>query len=161
MNRLFNLLTQRHVVVALLVTPLLAIGAWYLTGQFVAEDALTPQPAEAGLSYPLMARSGCRYAGGRCVLANGDLELAVTLANENEVTVSTSAVAERVLVAAQILGEPAPQPLIAERGASPGEWRARVNLAGDGGEQLLIAVEVGGALFYGEAPLTFTTTPDG
>ncbi|HAN68249.1 MAG TPA: hypothetical protein DCQ70_07120, partial [Halieaceae bacterium] len=66
--------SNRHVIIALLVAPLLSIGAWFAVGQLVGEQ---PQQAEAGSDYPLLAKSNCRYDSGRCELANGDLELEI------------------------------------------------------------------------------------
>jgi len=66
--------SNRHVVIALLVAPLLSIGAWFAVGQFIGE---APSPAEAGRDYPLLAKSNCRYESGRCELSNGDLTLAI------------------------------------------------------------------------------------
>ncbi len=66
--------SNRHVIIALLVAPLLSIGAWFAVGNFVGE---TPSPAEAGHDYPLLAKSNCRYDSGRCELTNGDLTLSV------------------------------------------------------------------------------------
>ena len=66
--------SNRHVIIALLVAPLLSIGAWFAVGQFIGE---TPSPAEPGRDYPLLAKSNCRYDSGRCELSNGDLTLAM------------------------------------------------------------------------------------
>ena len=64
--------TNKHVVVAMLVAPVLAILAWFAIDYFLAER---PHAAQPGDSYKLIARSNCRYASGQCDLANGDFEL--------------------------------------------------------------------------------------
>jgi hypothetical protein len=66
--------SNRHVIIALLVAPLLSIGAWFAVGTFIGE---TPSPAEPGRDYSLLAKSNCRYDSGRCELSNGDLTLAI------------------------------------------------------------------------------------
>lgn len=66
--------SNRHVIIALLVAPLLSIGAWFAVDQLIGE---TPSPAEPGRDYPLLAKSNCRYDSGRCELSNGDLTLAI------------------------------------------------------------------------------------
>ncbi len=63
---------NKHVVVAMLVAPLLAIMAWFGVDYLVSEK---PHAARAGATYPLVARSNCRYASGRCDLDNNDFRL--------------------------------------------------------------------------------------
>ena len=64
--------TNKHVVIALIVAPILAILAWFAVGQLAGEKAL---PAERGKSYPLVEKSNCRYESGRCDLENEDFKL--------------------------------------------------------------------------------------
>ena len=63
---------NKHVVVALLVAPVLAILSWFAVDRLVAEQ---PHEAKAGAAYPLVARSNCRYPSGRCDLHNKDFQL--------------------------------------------------------------------------------------
>ena len=63
---------DKHVVIALIVAPILAIIAWVGVDYIVAEKA---QPAEPGSMYPLVARSNCRYDSGSCDLVNNDFEV--------------------------------------------------------------------------------------
>ena len=65
---------NKHVVVALIVAPILAILAWFGVGQIVGEKA---KVAEPGSAYPLVARSSCRWASGECELHNNDLEMTI------------------------------------------------------------------------------------
>ncbi|MEM8817040.1 MAG: hypothetical protein AAFX56_17055 [Pseudomonadota bacterium] len=64
--------TNKHVVVAMLVAPVLAVLSWMAVDRFVGEQ---PHEAKAGAAYPLVARSNCRYASGRCDLHNNDFQL--------------------------------------------------------------------------------------
>ena len=54
------------------VAPILAIFAWFGVDYIVAERA---QPAEAGSTYPMVARSNCRYESGLCDLANNNFKV--------------------------------------------------------------------------------------
>ncbi|MGB1440048.1 MAG: hypothetical protein ACPG63_09740, partial [Luminiphilus sp.] len=65
-------MNNRHVVTALLVAPLLAVLAWFLVGGIAGQPEEQPAPAEAGNSYPMIERPGCRYPGGDCGLSNED-----------------------------------------------------------------------------------------
>lgn len=68
--------TNKHVVIALLVAPILSLIAYYGVDQIVSEK---PHKAVEGNSYPLVAKSNCRYTSGVCTMENGDFELTVHL----------------------------------------------------------------------------------
>ena len=65
---------NKHVVIAMIVAPILAILAWFAVGQIVGEQA---QVAEPGAAYPLVVRSNCRWESGECDLANNDLQMTI------------------------------------------------------------------------------------
>jgi hypothetical protein len=64
-----SILTNKHFIVAMLVTPILAVLAYFLTDYLVSER---PHAAEQGASYKLIAKPNCRYTSGKCELKNGD-----------------------------------------------------------------------------------------
>ncbi|MFK7828455.1 MAG: hypothetical protein AB8B57_01630 [Congregibacter sp.] len=64
--------TNKHIAIAVIVAPLLAIAGWYAVGNISGEKAM---PAQPGQIYPLIASSNCRYASGECELTNNDLKL--------------------------------------------------------------------------------------
>lgn len=64
--------TNKHVVVAMLVAPVLAILAWFSVDYFLSEK---PHAAVPGESYALIAKSNCRYDSGLCDLENGEFKL--------------------------------------------------------------------------------------
>ncbi|MCP4842841.1 MAG: hypothetical protein GY887_14015, partial [Halieaceae bacterium] len=66
---------NRHLVIALMVTPLLAMAGWWASGLFADHE---PGPAQKGSVYPLLEKSNCRYASGRCLLENVDFTIALT-----------------------------------------------------------------------------------
>lgn len=66
--------TNKHVIVALLVAPVLAVMAWFGVDAIVAERA---EPAQPGKMYPLIAKPSCRRPGGNCELTNNEFELTI------------------------------------------------------------------------------------
>ena len=64
--------TNKHVVTAILVVPILAIVSYLAVDYFVKPD---PIAAKRGHAYPLIAKSNCRYASSQCTLVNGDFRL--------------------------------------------------------------------------------------
>lgn len=150
---------NRHVVIALLVTPLLAVGAWFAVGYWVAGDALTPQPAAAGASYPLVERSGCRYAGGVCVLANGDLELEVSLLDSSALlSVKASVPLDGVWVGSGG-SDPAP-PIAGVHGGEGIHWQVSLRSTPAAGDRLRVVVQRDGSRFFGEMSLRFLQPAD-
>ena len=67
-----NILKNRHLLVASLVAPLLALMAYFSIDFLFGEK---PSAAVAGQSYPLAEKPDCRYGSGHCGLKNGDFEL--------------------------------------------------------------------------------------
>ena len=67
-----SILKNRHVLVASLVAPLLALLAWFAIDFFTSE---TPHAAVEGQSYALVEKPNCRYDSGLCGLKNNDFEL--------------------------------------------------------------------------------------
>lgn len=67
-----NVFKNKHVVAAMIITPVLAIIAFIATDKVVSEK---PHTAKVGESYELIARSNCRYTSGVCTLKNGNFML--------------------------------------------------------------------------------------
>lgn len=63
---------NKHLLIATLMAPVLALIAYYGVNALVGEE---PQAAEAGKSYLLVEKPNCRHASGNCGLKNGDFEL--------------------------------------------------------------------------------------
>ena len=66
---------NKHVLVATLAAPVLAVVSYYGIGAIFGEK---PLPAEAGKSYQLIEKPNCRYNSGLCGLKNVDFELTIT-----------------------------------------------------------------------------------
>jgi len=64
--------TNKHVIIAMLVAPVLAIMAWFAVDYFIGER---PHAAKEGAAYTLIAKSNCRYDSGQCDLENSDFKL--------------------------------------------------------------------------------------
>ncbi len=65
---------NKHVLVATLVAPVLAVVSYFGIGALFGEK---PLPAEAGRSYQLIEKPNCRYGSGQCGLKNVDFELTI------------------------------------------------------------------------------------
>lgn len=77
---------NKHVVIALIVAPILALLAYFGVDNLVSEK---PHKAIEGQSYPLVAKSNCRYTSGKCTFQNGNFELDLFFKNHNTLVVSS------------------------------------------------------------------------
>lgn len=71
-----SVFTNKHVVVAMIVAPILAILAYFGVDAFVSEK---PHAALSGSNYELLEKPNCRYSSGVCGLKNGDFELKLNI----------------------------------------------------------------------------------
>jgi len=72
---MFETFKNKHVIVAMIVAPILAILAWYATGFIVDEKE---HAMKDGSIYTLLVRPNCRWASGKCTLSNSDLKIDIT-----------------------------------------------------------------------------------
>lgn len=152
---------HRHVVVAAIVAPLLALMAWFSIDFFVGEK---PAPAQEGASYPLTETPGCRYPGGRCELKNGDFELALALepADGFGLVLSLTSIVplQGVRVGLAAAGEEMAEPVAMQpTGPEAREWRVTFGRLQVGEDRLRLVASAGGALYFGEAATAFAAAP--
>jgi hypothetical protein len=153
-----NALKDKHVVVAVLVAPVLAVLAWYALDTLVGEQ---PQPAVEGASYPLVETPKCRYSSGRCGLENGDFELTLTAAEnlQGRLTLTmTSAFPLEGAGIALVEGEDDDATPTAMRPTSADglSWSVDIDRPDPGRQRLRLAVSSDGTLYYGDVSTAFT-----
>jgi hypothetical protein len=154
--------TNKHVIIAMLVAPVLAIMAWFGVDYIVAEQA---EPAEQGTMYRLVARSNCRYDSGQCDLANNDLKVSIRpidlqasrtiLSLESEFELEQARFA-LVIGDNEIIGS-------AESTQAPEEtslWTIDIPAYADPEATLRVAVTVRQAVYFVEVPVVFMRAPD-
>lgn len=150
-----GVLTNRHVVVALLVAPVLAVLAWFAAGELFGEK---PHRAVAGQAYPLVARSNCRYDSGVCDLHNEDMRLtlgyqqnsdgsALLLTSQRTLSFAMAAVAAQKETAA-------PVPMVPLDNSGK-RWSLELVAVPPRERRLLIVVEAAGSRWYGDASSAF------
>ena len=66
---------NKHIIIAMIVAPILAVLAWFATGMLVDEK---PHTMQEGSVYTLNVKSNCRWASGNCTLENEDIRIDVT-----------------------------------------------------------------------------------
>ena len=148
---------NKHIIVAMLVGPMLAIMAWFAVDWFVAEQ---PQAAKAGTSYSLIAKSNCRYESGQCDLVNNDFKLIIRpaelLSYQTTLTIDSEFPLQNVTVglvsnAVEKTADAQPD----GKGNLSERWKVRLPAEPEATSTLRIAVTAQGAVYYAEVPVIF------
>ena len=148
---------NKHVVVAMLVAPLLAILAWYGVDSIVAERAESAKPGEL---YPLVARSNCRYESGQCDLINNEFKLVIravegppgktTLALESEFSLANARLSlvsgDTEVLATVVPGRPSD---------IPAQWIVTIASSATPAAILRVGVSVQQSIYFAEVPVVF------
>lgn len=153
------LFTDRHVIIAVIVAPVLAVLAWLAAGQFTGE---APRPAVPGQAYPLVEKSNCRYPSGACDLENEELRLRLAAA--------AGAGAELVLRSSHplqgvVLGVGLPEeetrPSVMRAADGRGlEWRLALGAMPSPVQRIRLVAVAGGSSYFAEAATAFLQSPD-
>ncbi len=148
---------NKHLIIAMLVAPCLAIMAWYAVDFFVAEK---PHVAEPGAAYPLVARSNCRWESGECELVNNDLEMTITpvelgaqhtrLSLESEFPLTQATFA--LLVDGNEVAANAEHDVSAD---APAQMTVTIPAFADPEGMLRVAVTVHESVYFAEVPVVF------
>lgn len=148
--------TNKHVVVAMLVAPVLAIMAWFAVDRFIGEQ---PHAAKAGAAYSLVAKSNCRYASGQCDLANGDFEITLrssahTGRGQAIDLASRFPLQQAMLATVEGGTETAPAAMRASD-AGARRWSGVINQPKGPESRIRLAVTAQETTYFAEVPVTF------
>jgi hypothetical protein len=148
---------NKHVIIALIVAPILAILAWFAVGQIAGEKAHVAAP---GAAYPLVARSNCRWESGECELHNNDVELTILPLELGAQYTKLSLDAEFPLTQATfaLLSNGNEVVASAEHDSSPdapAQMIVTIPAFADPEAMLRVAVTVQESLYFAEVPVVF------
>ncbi len=151
-----NVLTNKHVIIALIVAPILAVIAYFAVDASVSEK---PHQAVKGESYPLIAKANCRYESGKCTFENGDisidLETEVIGATAININLQSSIAlqgAKMALVHSEDQSSPSNMKAINN---SQTEWQLSLNTAELDNAKLQLALSINDTFYYGQTETTF------
>jgi len=149
------LLKNKHLILAMFITPVLAILAYFATDYMVSEK---PQMAQQGEAYKLAASSNCRYQSGVCTLKNGDIEVSVRAQridnNQLEIMVNSDLEIQSALVLFVNDKEDNKSKPVAMKAESGNSWKIKLN-QNAGENTLRLALGIGGSLYYTETSAVF------
>ena len=147
--------TNKHVVIAMIVAPVLAVLAWIAVGQLAGEK---PHVARPGQSYPLVEKSNCRYESGACDLQNEDFQLRLTFDDGDggrELVLSASHSLDGVVLdvgAPDSEGQPSAMRASDGRGL---EWRLAVNERPAANDRIRLVASANESTYFGDVSTTF------
>lgn len=157
-----NILKNRHVLVAALVAPVLALMSYFAMDYLFGER---PQAAREGQSYPLAERSNCRYASGSCGLRNADFALDLTASSGGSgglVLHLTSAFpldGVKVALAPSGTDPSSPRDMQAKDGQRL-NWETELPQPDPERDRLHLVASAGGVLYFGDAATRWTAPGD-
>jgi hypothetical protein len=144
--------TNKHVVIALIVAPILSILAWFAVGEIAGEKA---KPAKWGESYPLVEKSNCRYESGRCGLENEGFKLTLQVAEGKDLSLASAHPLRRVMIT---VGDPTqelpPVAMIAADGAGL-KWRYPMTTLPGSTDRIRVVATTEHNAYFGDASTVF------
>ena len=152
-------LTNKHLVIAMIVAPLLAVMAWFATGQFTGE---TPQAAVPGQSYPLVEKSNCRYPSGACDIENQEFRVRLTAARggASELLLTSSYPLDGVVLGVGLPDEE-DQPAVMRAADGQGlEWRVKLGAAPASTQRIRLVAMAGGSSYFADVGTAFLQPQD-
>lgn len=147
---------NKHVVVAMLVAPVLAIMAWFAVDYFIGER---PHAAKDGAAYTLVAKSNCRYDSGQCDLGNSDFSLSLRPVSVTAVSIQLELTSAFPLESAALGlvdngAELLPSPMSSMANDAL-RWTAQIDRPSRADAAIRLAVTAQGATWYAEVPVVF------
>ena len=152
--------TNKHVIIAMIVAPILSILAWFAVGNFIGEEATVAQP---GQSYPLVEKSNCRYPSGACDLENEDFKLVISYEDAvpgPQMVVRASHPLEGIVLGLGVAdseGQPAAMRATDGQGL---EWRIAVAGKPTPDQRIRLVAKAAGSSYFGEAGTLFLLPKD-
>lgn len=153
-----NILKNKHLLVASLVAPLLAILAYFSIDYFVGES---PQAAVEGQSYPLVENPNCRYDSGFCGLKNNDFELDMSYerlkADRLALNLESAFPLEGVMLAVVKGGDDTIPPMPMAAVDSEGlKWTIELSVPEPETDRIRLVASAGASIYFGDVSTRFT-----
>ncbi|MEE4659150.1 MAG: hypothetical protein V2J89_01700 [Halieaceae bacterium] len=151
--------TNKHVVTALIVAPILSVLAWFAVGNLIGE---APAPAQAGNAYPLVEKSNCRWASGRCDLENADFRVTLRYSGKGALELRSEFPLQAATFSVHDPASDIELPPMALEAEDESGLRWQLLAAGmpSPGQRIRLVASADGSRYYGEAGTAFAQPPD-
>lgn len=151
---------NKHVVAALIITPILAIISYFAVDMMVSE---TPHVAKSGGAYQLVEKPNCRYSSGQCGLKNGEFEIKLTAKTlddgSSELILASKHALEAVMIATydkdlDDSNDTQPAGMKAQNKEKT-EWSIRLPVINPGKNRIQVAITSNQVMYYGDVGTQF------
>jgi hypothetical protein len=148
---------NKHFILALVVTPILAVIAYFGVDMAVSEK---PHAAKKGESYKLISKSNCRYTSGLCDMENGEFKIkfrSESLSQQAwEITMTSKHPLQGVIVSVAANIDEQGQPITMQATDSENRsWAATLPAPSSKEYMLRVAAEMEGTLYFGDSTTEF------
>jgi len=147
---------NKHIIVAMMVAPLLAIAAYFATDMLVGEK---PHKVEPGSNYQLLGQPNCRYESGKCVMGNGNFKVTITGKYTPDGLLLMNLQSNFPLDHASMIVVSDPTdttaPVAMTLQKEPTQWGIQFNIIKSPEQQLRIVLGAQGAVYFGETITPF------
>ena len=151
-----SLLQNKHVITALIVAPILAIGSYYLVDLLVREQ---PQKPIAGQVYKLIAQPNCQFSSGLCELSNGNLKTTIIVSKtkgQQGLILTANKVLQQVNVGFVTSDGHEVGPLELALNDAQDQWFTVFDLLADATTTLRVAIRANDAFYLSETTMGFS-----
>lgn len=149
---------NKHVITAMIVAPILAVGSYYAVDLLVKE---TPSVAQPGQAYPLVAKSNCRFSSGQCDLVNAEFLSSMTIADVGDVPelmiTSNNPLQGATAGFVGSDGVEISPALMAPTDNTGLHWSMPLTVPADAGTTVRLALTANDAHYYAETTMGFST----
>ena len=154
-----SFLKNKHILAAMIVSPILAVITYFAIDYVVKEK---PHAAKTGQSYPLIAKSNCRYSSGQCDLENASFKASLKvqdLQGQPALHLDTNFPLEGVVIGIAEQGfdiqNATPQPMTRQNDNTQ-QWVLPLNSDVDTNSNLAIVMTANGSQYFGETIMAFS-----
>lgn len=148
---------NKHVVIAMIMAPILAVIAYFAVDSLVAEK---PQAAQAGGSYALASLPNCRYPSGGCTLKNSEFKLELTIDNIGVNVFTLKLESKHPLQGAKVAFVENPsdtgKPIDMQSDNQQLNWSTQLEGTINPESKVQLVVAANDAFYYGQAELVFS-----
>lgn len=152
------MLTNKHVVAALIIAPILAVLAYLAVDVSLSEPGAAPQ---SGQSYPLVSGAKCRYQSGQCVMKNGNFKIVLVADRVDPDTLQLKLRSDFPLEGARVAlafedGTENPPTEMMATGDDRRQWQVQLLERDVRAEILRVVVASGDSYYFGSTGLVFS-----
>lgn len=151
-----NFFKNKHIIAAIIVTPVLAILGYMFADSLVREK---PHAAVEGQTYPLVAKSNCRFSSGECDLQNLAFDAKLTVDVENNLIHLTSShpLENAMMGFVDQRGAEIPPARMAPSADDDRKWSMKMAVQAGAGSVVRVALQANNTHYFGDSTMEFAT----